>query len=80
MPKAWETFRIVIMKVFGTLRRVHNSCAEVPLIVKFGKWYDNERHSAHKIVHDRNNIYVQEAKGWRQFQWSGKEGQYADSG
>ena len=78
--KAWETFRRVIMKAFGTLRRVHNPCAEVPLIVKLGKWFDNEKHIAHKKKRDRNNIYVQEAKGWRQFQWSEKEGQYADSG
>ena len=72
-PKAWETFHRVMMKAFGTLKRVHNPCAEVPLSVKLGQWLDNERHSAYKIVRDRNNIYVHKAKGWRQFQRIGKE-------
>ena len=73
-PKAWETFRRIIMKTFGTLRRVYNPCAEVVLIIKLVKWLDNERHSAKKIIRDINNIYIQDTKGGRKFKWSGKEG------
>ena len=76
LPKAWETFRRVIMKIFGILRRVYNPCAEVPLITKLGKWLDNERHSAHKMICDINNMYFQEKNTWKKFKWIGKEGQY----
>ena len=67
-PKPWEVFLRVMVKEFGTLKRVYNPCAEVPLIVKLGQWLPNERQSKHNIVRDRNNIYVCGAKGWRQFQ------------
>ena len=78
-PKAWEIFRRIMVKAFGTLSRVYNLCAEVSLVTKLGQWLANERHREHNIVRDRNNIYVSGAKGWRQFQRSGKEGQYKDS-
>ena len=73
-PKAWETFPMVIMKTFGTLRRVHNPCAEVPLIVKLGKRLDNEGHSAHKMIRDRNIIYVQEKRGGDNLSGVGRKG------
>ena len=78
-PKTWEIFRRIMVKAFGTLSRVYNPCAEVTLVIKLGKWFANERHSKQNIVRDRNNVYVQGTKGWRQFQRSGKEGQYKDS-
>ena len=71
-PKAWEIFRRIMVKAFGTLSRVYNPFAEVPLVIKLVKWYDNERHSKHNILRDRNNVYVRGARGWRQFIQSGK--------
>ena len=78
-PKAWEIFRRIMVKAFGTLNRFYNPCAEFPLISKLGKWYANERHSEHSIMRDRENIYVREESGWRQFLRSGKDGQYKES-
>ena len=37
LPRAWEVFCRVMMKAFGTIKRVHNPCAEVPLSVKLGQ-------------------------------------------
>ena len=63
-----------MMKAFGTLRRLHNPFAEVPLIVKLGKWLDNERHSAQKMICDIKNIYVQEKKGGDNLSGVGRKG------
>ena len=78
-PKAWEIFHRIMVKAFGTLSRVYNPSAEVPLVIKLGKWYANERHSKKNIMRDRDNVYVRGEIGWRQFLQSGKDGQYKES-
>ena len=43
-PKAWETFRIMVMNALGTLSRVYKPVAEVPLQKKLGPWIRSFRH------------------------------------
>ena len=69
-----------MMKAFGTLRRVYNPGAEVPLVTKLGKWLQTESHNDHNIIRDPTSIYVQDKNGWRQFKLSGKDGCYEDYG
>ena len=46
-PKAWEIFRQVMMKTFGTCTRIHNPTTEMALSVKLGQWCEAERNSKH---------------------------------
>ena len=53
-PKMWEVFRRMMMKAFGTMARVYNPGAEMPLKKKMGKWLRVERHIKYSLM--RNEV------------------------
>ena len=51
-PKMWEVFRRMMMKSFGTMSRVYNPGAEMPLKKKMDKWLREERHIQYSLMQD----------------------------
>ena len=66
-PKMWEMFRQMMMKAFGTMARVYNPAAEVPLKKKLGKWLRVDRHICYMFVRDETACYEREGDSWRQY-------------
>ena len=55
------------MKAFGTMARVYNPAAEVPLKKKLGKWLRVDRHVCYRFVRDETACYERIGDNWRQY-------------
>ena len=60
------------MKAFGTMQRVSNPGAEMPLKVKMGKWLRVERHILYPMVQYETACYEKEKERWRQYEYDNK--------
>ena len=55
------------MKAFGTMARVYNPAAEMPLKKKLGKWRKVDRHVCCILVRDETACYERVGDKWRQY-------------
>ena len=66
----------MIMKAFGTLARVYNPGAELPLWKKLGPWMRLDRHVHHKLVPDEDSCFVHQDDEWTMYIWNSKDKSY----
>ena len=64
----WEVFRQMMIKVVGTMARVYNPGAEMPLKKKMGKWLRVERHIQYALIRDEAAYYERLGEGWRRYE------------
>ena len=67
-PKMWEIFRRMMMKAFGTMARVYNPAAEIPLKNKMGKWLRVDIHICYTFMHDEKACYERVGDSWRWYE------------
>ena len=67
-PKMWEVFRRMMMKVIGTMARVYNPRAEMPLKKKMGKWLRVERHIQYALMRNEVACYERVGDRWRRYE------------
>ena len=61
----WEVFQKIMMKAFGTMSRVYNPGAEMPLNKKMGKWLRAERNIKYSLMRDDVACYERVGEVWR---------------
>ena len=67
-PKTWEVFRRMMMKALGTLARVYNPGAKMPLKKNLGKWLRVERHIQYSLMRDELSCYERGGDRWRRYE------------
>ena len=72
-PNAWEIFRKMMMKAFGTMARVYNPGAEVPFQQKLGPWLKLDSHVQYTVMHDEDTCFVHKDGAWIRYKWNSKE-------
>ena len=63
-PKAWEIFRKMMMKAFGTMAKVYNPGAEFSLRQKLGPWLKADRHVQYRIMRNVDACFVHKDGAW----------------
>ena len=67
-PKMWEVLRQLMMKALGTMARVYNPGAEMPLKKKMDKWLSVDRHIQYSIMRNEVACYERIGDRWRRYE------------
>ena len=62
----------MVIKALGTMKRVYNPGAEVPLRQKLGPWLKSDRHIHYRLIRNIDACFVQKDGTWIRFKWNSR--------